>query len=270
VGGEEEPLKKYAVELTPAERTDLEALARKGEASARRMKRALVLLAADDGATDEEIAAKVRVRRTTVEHIRQRFVEEGQDAALSEGPRPAKARPPGKARLVDGCDEAHLESAHLRRLPAFVGAVALGCVLVGAWLWVYGRDDIVTGLVLLLGLAGLALIPCFAFAMWVASDWVDELGNSKKRSVRQISASRLTEVLGWFTLTSMRGWLVSSLVLGGLLALGFVYGTVIYEPKEGDPCPPPFGARQETVREDGRIRTFYIDDDGNRFECAAR
>ncbi len=95
-------MKKYVVELTPEERTDLEALARKGKVSARRMKRALVLLAAEDGATDEEIAAKVRVHRTTVEHIRQRFVEEGLDAALSERPRP------GKARLLDGRQEAHL------------------------------------------------------------------------------------------------------------------------------------------------------------------
>ena len=101
-GGEEEPLKKYVVELTPEERTDVEALARKGKASARRIKRALILLAADDGDTDEAIAAKVRVHRTTVEHIRQRFVEEGLDAALSERPRP------GKARLLDGRQEAHL------------------------------------------------------------------------------------------------------------------------------------------------------------------
>jgi transposase len=102
-GGKEASLnKKYVVELSPEERVDLEALTRKGTASARRMKRALVLLAASDGDTDEEIAAKVRVHRTTVEHIRQRFVEEGLDAALSERPRP------GKARLLDGRQEAYL------------------------------------------------------------------------------------------------------------------------------------------------------------------
>ena len=48
-----------------------EALTRKGKASVRRLKRALILLATDDGDVDDEIAAKVRVHRTTVEEIRQ-------------------------------------------------------------------------------------------------------------------------------------------------------------------------------------------------------
>lgn len=101
-GGQEGPLKKYIIELSPEERVDLETLTRKGATSARRMKRALVLLAAADGEKDEAIAAKVRVHRTTVEYIRKRFVEEGLDAALSERPRP------GKARLLNGRQEAHL------------------------------------------------------------------------------------------------------------------------------------------------------------------
>jgi len=99
-GGRNVPLKKYIVELTPDERDHLEALTRKGSTSARRMKRALVLLAADEGDKDEEIAAKARVHRVTVEDIRKRFVLEGLDAALSERPRP------GKARLLDGRQEA--------------------------------------------------------------------------------------------------------------------------------------------------------------------
>lgn len=111
-GGKEAPLKKYIVDLTPEERADLEALTRKGTASARRMKRALVLLAADDGDKDEAIAAKARVHRTTVEHIRKRFVEEGLEAALSERPRP------GKARLLDGRQEAYLIALACSEPPA--------------------------------------------------------------------------------------------------------------------------------------------------------
>lgn len=99
-GGKDVLLKKYIVELTPAERERLEALTRKGNVSARRMKRALVLLAADDGDKDEDSAAKARVHRVTVEDIRKRCVLEGLDAALSEHPRP------GKARLLDGRQEA--------------------------------------------------------------------------------------------------------------------------------------------------------------------
>jgi hypothetical protein len=91
--------KKKIVELTPEERDRLEALTRRCHTSARRMKRALILLAADEGDKDEEIAAKVRVHRVTVEDIRKRFVPDGLDAALSERPRP------GKARLLDGRQE---------------------------------------------------------------------------------------------------------------------------------------------------------------------
>jgi hypothetical protein len=54
------PLKKHIVELTPEARDRLKVLTRKGNLSARRMKRALILLAANDGDKDEEIAAKAR------------------------------------------------------------------------------------------------------------------------------------------------------------------------------------------------------------------
>jgi transposase len=85
-------LKKFVVELTPKARAELEALTTRGQTSVRRLKRALVLLAAADGDTDEAIAAKVRVHANTVQRIRQRFVEESLEAALSERPRPGKAR----------------------------------------------------------------------------------------------------------------------------------------------------------------------------------
>ena len=90
------------VELTPDEREGVEGLTRKGTVSARRMKRALVLLAADEGNKDSQIAEKARVTVNTVERIRKRFVEEGLEAALSEHPRP------GKERLLDGKQEAYL------------------------------------------------------------------------------------------------------------------------------------------------------------------
>jgi len=90
------------VELTPDEHEGVEALTRKGTVSARRMKRALVLLAADEGNKDSQIAEKARVTVNTVERIRKRFVEEGLEAALSEHPRP------GKERLLDGKQEAYL------------------------------------------------------------------------------------------------------------------------------------------------------------------
>ena len=95
-------MKKYHVHLTTEERSELLTLTRKGKASARRIKRALVLLAADEGDQDHQIVEKARVSLRTVEALRRRCVEEGLEAALSERPRP------GKARLLDGRQEAYL------------------------------------------------------------------------------------------------------------------------------------------------------------------
>jgi transposase len=101
-GAKEELLKKYLVKLSEDERVELESLIRRGKESVRKVKRALVLLAVDDGHKDEDIAANVRVHRTTVEHLRKRFAEEGLAAALGERPRP------GKARMLDGRQEAYV------------------------------------------------------------------------------------------------------------------------------------------------------------------
>jgi len=85
-------MKKYVVELKPEQRAELEALTSRGKASVRQLKRALILLAAADGDTDEVIAAKLRVHLNTVQRIRKRLFEESLKAALSERPRPGKSR----------------------------------------------------------------------------------------------------------------------------------------------------------------------------------
>jgi transposase len=104
--------KKYIVELEVEERRQLEALTSKGSAKARRIKRALILLAADEGDKDEDIAAKLRVGTATVERVRKRFVEESLEAALSERQRA------GKPRLLDGRQEAHVIALACSEPPA--------------------------------------------------------------------------------------------------------------------------------------------------------
>ena len=99
--------KKYIVELTAEERNGLEKLLRKGKISARRLKRAQILLAADAGQMDQQIAQTIQVHVATVERIRKRFVLGGVEHALTE-----KKRPGGQVKL-DGKGEAIL--------------VALGC-----------------------------------------------------------------------------------------------------------------------------------------------
>lgn len=100
--------KKYRVTLTAEERTELEAMISKGKADARKLAHARVLLQADeaDGAparTDQNIASALDLSTRTVERVRQRFVEEGLQAALR--PRPTKRI---YARALDGAQEAHL------------------------------------------------------------------------------------------------------------------------------------------------------------------
>jgi transposase len=94
--------KKYVVTLSAEERAALHALTRKGKVAARKMTRAHILLQADAGATDEAIAQALHVGVSTVERTRQRCVEEGVEAALSERPRP------GARRKLHGKQEAYL------------------------------------------------------------------------------------------------------------------------------------------------------------------
>ena len=54
---------KYKVELNESERTHLKQMASRGETSARKVKRALVLLKADEGMTDRDIASGLLIKR---------------------------------------------------------------------------------------------------------------------------------------------------------------------------------------------------------------
>ena len=68
---------KYKVELNESERTHLKQMASRGETSARKVKRALVLLKADEGMTDRDIASGLLISASTVGRVRTRFCEGG-------------------------------------------------------------------------------------------------------------------------------------------------------------------------------------------------
>jgi transposase len=101
-------VKKYIVRLTEEERKGLRAAVSKGQASARKIGHARVLLKVDaDGPnwTDEQAAEAFGIRANTVRDMRQRFVEEGLEAALerkrrTEPPTPRKLDGAGEARLI--------------------------------------------------------------------------------------------------------------------------------------------------------------------------
>ena len=103
--------KKYVVDLSDQERAGLRELVRKGKVSARKLTRAHILLRADEGVVDSAISEGLHVAVTTVERIRERFVEGGVEYALSERPRP------GQERKLDGKQEAFLVALACSRPP---------------------------------------------------------------------------------------------------------------------------------------------------------
>lgn len=95
--------KKYVVNLSKEEKEQLEEPTGKGHSAARKLRRAHILLLADEGLKDVEIAKALNAAVTTVERVRKRFVEEGSEAALSERPRIGGAL----RRKLDGKGEAY-------------------------------------------------------------------------------------------------------------------------------------------------------------------
>src|SRR5256885_447124 len=96
------PKKKYLVTLDDDEREQLEHLLHSGTHATRTVTRARILRKAAEGWEDCAIAAALAVRRTTVERLRQRFVEEGL-RALADRPRPGilpKLDEKAEARLI--------------------------------------------------------------------------------------------------------------------------------------------------------------------------
>jgi len=110
--------KRYRVTLTPEEREQLRLMISRGKGDARRLAHARVLLQADEAEggprrTDEQIASALDTGTRTVERVRERFVEEGFDAALLP-----KRGQRVYARKLDGRQEARLIALACSRPPA--------------------------------------------------------------------------------------------------------------------------------------------------------
>jgi transposase len=91
--------KRHVVELTDDERAALEQQ-EAGPLTRRQRYRVQILLRADAGDTDEEIAEEAGVSVGTVANVRRRFASGGLDAALHDRPRP------GAVPVLDGKAEA--------------------------------------------------------------------------------------------------------------------------------------------------------------------
>jgi len=102
-------MKRYKVTLTVEERNSLQDLIAAKKTAAKKVIHARILLKADAGPegpawTDARIAEALEVDVSTVERLRQRFVEQGLDAALDR----KKQDRPSRQRTLDGKAEARL------------------------------------------------------------------------------------------------------------------------------------------------------------------
>jgi transposase len=100
------PKKTHHIRLSPEERVQLEAILRKGKASAQRQRHARILLLADTkgpGLSDSAIATAAHTSVPTVERVRRSCVEHGLERAL-ERKDPAREY----RRKLDGKAEAQL------------------------------------------------------------------------------------------------------------------------------------------------------------------
>jgi len=102
------PAKIYKVTLTSEERAQLTSIVTRGKGNARRIRRAQMLLLADENQPegawkDADIAKALSAHARTVERTREKCVELGIEAALNHT-RPKKTR----SKVLDGAAEARL------------------------------------------------------------------------------------------------------------------------------------------------------------------
>jgi transposase len=111
-------MKKYRVTLTADEREQLTVLIAAGKAAAQKLTHARILLKADQaeggpGWIDEQIADALEICVATVERVRQRFVEQGLEAALVRKTQDK----PSRERKLDGAGEARLIALACSKAP---------------------------------------------------------------------------------------------------------------------------------------------------------
>lgn len=94
--------KQFDIKLTDEERRELKHLVESGRKLARKVTRARILLLADAGKKDREIAEALQVCMQTVHKVRKRFFNEKSINSLEEKPRS------GKPPKLEGLTAAHI------------------------------------------------------------------------------------------------------------------------------------------------------------------
>lgn len=112
-------MKKYTLELTQAQRQEVEQITNAGQARARKILHAHILLKSDCGEqgpkwSDQEIEHAFGVGASTILRVRKRFVEHGLADALDRRPQP----PRPEKRILNGRHEAYLIAVSCGEKPA--------------------------------------------------------------------------------------------------------------------------------------------------------
>lgn len=105
-------MEKHEVTLLPHEKKKLKAIVSIGQNKATVIRRAHILLKADEGKTDAEIVQMLYVSEQTIRRTRLRYKEEGLQAALEDKPHPKP-----KSKLNEQ-QEAHLVATTCSTPPA--------------------------------------------------------------------------------------------------------------------------------------------------------
>ena len=83
-------MKKITIKLNRKNRVFLTNFVKDGTKKARAIKRANILLLADEGYDNDDIAGFTRIHRQSIWRIKKRYVEEGIPLALEDKPRPGQ------------------------------------------------------------------------------------------------------------------------------------------------------------------------------------
>lgn len=116
--------KCYIVRLNADERERLVQLVKVGKVAAYKIKHANILLMVDangQACSDEQTAQALHCHANTVRNVRQRFVEQGLEAALER----KKQQQPSRSRICDGEAEARLIALSCSQAPAGHGKWSL-------------------------------------------------------------------------------------------------------------------------------------------------
>ena len=109
--------RKYIVDLSDTERKVCQEIVKKLKGTSQKVKRANILLKAERSWTDAKIAEALDCRTSTVERVRQRFVQDGFENTLHGKKR---SKPPVE-KLLDGEQEAKVIAMRLGDPPKGFG-----------------------------------------------------------------------------------------------------------------------------------------------------